>query len=260
MSPPPPDLLARRPPRAPRRPDADERLLRLHARSPSPRTREALVQRYMPIARDLASRHAFGAEPREDLLQVACLGLMDAIDRYDPDRRHSFSSFAYPTIRGALLRHLRDRCFMVRPTRTMLDLAPRVRAAQRSLAAEIGRPPTVADIADALDLDPEAVRQALDVRRLRSVESLSSPDGEVAVLASKGVEETGYERAETRTVLQPLLETLSDRERRIVTMRFIEDRTQTDIADAIGISQMHVSRLLARALERMSAIALSHAA
>src|SRR3954451_19797276 len=93
-SPPPPELLARR---TPRRPDAEERLLRLHARSPSPQTREALVRRYMPLARDLASRHAFGVELWDDLLQVACLGLVHAIDRYDPDRRYSFSSFAYPT-------------------------------------------------------------------------------------------------------------------------------------------------------------------
>jgi len=258
--PPPAHLSARRTAGAPRRPNADQRLLRAHARSPSPQTRDALVRRYMPIARELASRYAFGAEPWDDLFQVACLGLVHAIDRYDPGRRTAFSSFAYPTIQGELLRHLRDRCFMVRPTRTMLDLAPRVQAAQRSLAAEIGRPPTVADVADALDVEPEAVRQALHVRRLRSVESLSPPDGEISVLASEGVEETGYERVESRTVLQPLLETLSARERRIVTMRFIDDRTQREIADAIGISQMHVSRLLARALERMSAIALSHAA
>jgi RNA polymerase sigma-B factor len=259
-SPPAAHMSARRSARAPRRPDADQRLLRVHARSPSPETREALVRRYLPLARDVASRHAFGTEPWDDLFQVACLALVYAIDRYDPDRRASFSSFAYPTMRGEVLRHLRDRSFMVRPTRSMLDLAPRVRASQRSLAAENGRPPTVADVADALDVEPEAVRQALHVRRLRSVESLSPPDGEISVLASKGVEETGYEGAETRAALQPLLKTLSARDRRIVTLRFVEDRTQKEIADAIGISQMHVSRLLAGALERMRAAALPPAA
>jgi len=257
---PPADLPADRSGRAPRRADSDQRLLRLHGRSPSPQTREALVRRYMPMARELASRYAFGAEPWDDLFQVACLALVLAIDRYDPDRRVSFSSFAYPTIKGELLRHLRDRSFMVRPTRAMLDLAPRVQAAQRSLAAENGRRPTVADVADALEVDPGAVREALHVRRLRSVESLSPREGEIPVLASEGVDEIGYERAETRAVLQPLLATLRPRDRRIVALRFIEERTQQEIADAVGISQMHVSRLLAAALERMNAAALLDAA
>jgi len=259
-SPPSAGPLAWRSARGPRRPDADQRLLRIHARSPSPQTREALVRRYMPMARELASRYALGIELWDDLLQVACLGLVYAIDRYDPNRRASFSSFAYPTIQGELLRHLRDRCFTVRPTRTMLDLAPRVHAAQRALAAENGRPPTVVDIAAALDVAPEAVRQALDVRRLRSVESLSPPDGERSALASEGADDPGYERAELRAVLQPLLESLSPRDRRIVALRFIEDRTQQQIADAVGVSQMHVSRRLAAALERMGAAALPPAA
>ena len=142
----------------------------------------------------------------------------------------------------------------------MVDLAPRVEAAQRSLAAATGRPPTLADIADALGVDPDAVRQALHVRRLRSVESLSPQDGEISVLASEGVKEAGFERAETRAVLRPLLRTLSPRDRRVVALRFIEDRTQQEIAEALGISQMHVSRLLARALERMSAAAARVAA
>src|SRR4051812_37463912 len=257
--PPPAHLSARRTAGAPRRPNADQRLLRAHARSPSPQTRDALVRRYMPIARELASRYAFGAEPWDDLFQVACLGLVHAIDRYDPGRRTAFSSFAYPTIQGELLRHLRDRCFIVRPARKMLDLAPRVHATQR-LLADGGRQPTIAEVAQALDVEPEAVRQALQVRRLRSVESLSPRDGEISVLGSEGVEETGYERAETRAVLLPLLKTLSARDRRIVTLRFVEDRTQQEIAEAIGISQMHVSRLLARAVERMRKVAASQAA
>jgi RNA polymerase sigma-B factor len=254
------DLTARRSARVPRRPDADQRLLRLHAQSPSQHSREALARRYLPIARAIASRYALGTELWDDLFQVACIGLVHAIDRYDPGRRASFSSFAYPTIQGELLRHLRDRCFMVRPTRAMLDLAPRVEAARRKLAAENGRPPTVVDVANALDVRPEAVRQALQVRHLRSVEPLSSPDDEISVLASHGAEEPGYERAEARAVLQPLLQTLSPRDRRVIALRFIEDRTQQEIADAIGISQMHVSRLLARALERMGAAALPPAA
>ena len=255
--PPPAHLPARRSTRTPRRPDADQRLLRVHARSPSPQTREALARRYLPMAHAIASRYAFGTELWDDLFQVACIGLVHAIDRYDPNRRASFSSFAYPTIQGELLRHLRDRCFMVRPTRAMLDLAPRVQAARRKLAAENRRAPTDADVAHALGVGTDAVRQALQVRHLRSVEPLSSPDGEIA---SHGAEEPGYERAETRAALQSLLKTLSPRDRRIVALRFIEDRTQKEIADAVGISQMHVSRLLTRALERMSAAALPPAA
>jgi len=255
--PPPAHLPARRSSRTQRRPDADQRLLRVHARSPSPQTRETLTRRYLPMAHAIASRYAFGTELWDDLFQVACIGLVHAIDRYDPDRRASFSSFAYPTIQGELLRHLRDRCFMVRPTRGMLDLAPRVQAARRRLAAENGRAPTDAEVGDALGVGPEAVRQALQVHHLRSVEPLSPPDGEIS---SHGAEESGYERAEARAVLQSLLRTLSPRDRRIVALRFIEDRTQQEIADAVGISQMHVSRLLTRALERMGAAALPRAA
>jgi len=254
--PPPAHPPARRSARTARRTDADQRLLRVHARSPSPQTREALARRYLPMAHAIASRYAFGTELWDDLFQVACIGLVHAIDRYDPDRRASFSSFAYPTIRGELLRHLRDRCFVVRPTRAMVDLAPRVQAARQRLAAENGRAPTDAEVADALGVGPEAVRRALQVRHLRSVEPLS-PDGEVS---THGAEDSGYERAEARAVLHSLLKTLSPRDRRIIAMRFIEDRTQQEIAQAVGISQMHVSRLLTRALERMGAAALPPAA
>jgi RNA polymerase sigma-B factor len=251
------ELLARQATRHRRSREADQRLLRRHARAPSGRTRDALVHRWLPLARAVAREHAGPREPLDDLLQVASLALMRAIDRYDPERGASFASFAVPTIRGEILRHFRDRCWTVRPTRTLLDLAPRVEATRVVLTARLGRAPDVADIAGALDLEPDAVGQTLRLPRLAAVESLDAledGDGERPRLAL-AVEDAGYARAEHRAMLEPLLRTLDARERRIVRLRFVEDRTQQEIADAEGISQMHVSRLLARAVERMSSFA-----
>jgi RNA polymerase sigma-B factor len=251
------DLLARRSARERSR-TTEDGLLRLHASSPSPQTRDALVRRYLGLARHIAGRLAAGPEPWEDLFQVACTALVLAIDRFDPGRGTSFSSFAVPTIQGEVKRHLRDRSWTVRPTRTMLDLAPRAEAARDSLTAELGRAPDVADVARALGVEPEKARQALLVRRLKAVAPLSRTDDEGAersVLDTDGVEEAGFERAESRATLAPLLRALSPREQRVVMLRFVEDRTQSEIAEAVGISQMHVSRLLARSLDRMAALA-----
>jgi RNA polymerase sigma-B factor len=256
-SPPPVDLLARRSARNRGRAGAEERLLRLHARSPSPETRRAIVHRYLNLARHVARRYAGGQEPWDDLLQVASVALIHAVDRYDPDRNASFASFAVPTIQGELRRHFRDRCWTVRPTRSMLELAPRAEAARESLATALGRTPSAVEVARELRLDTDRVRQALEVRRLTTLEPLSAPDDDPdpAVLAASAVEDDGYVRAETRATLEPLLRTLSAREQRIVRLRFVEDRTQREIAATIGVSQMHVSRLLATALERLSKLA-----
>jgi RNA polymerase sigma-B factor len=260
---PPVDLLARRSARERGRSGAEQALFRAHARSPSRQTREVLVRRYQRLVGHVVRRHTGTREPWEDLFQVGCLALLRAIDRYDPDRGISFASFAVPTIEGELRHHLRDRCWTVRPTRTMLDHAPKVEAASRSLTAELGRAPTVAEISRAVGNAPDAVRAALQVRRLATVDSLSEPavDGaEPAWRAATAAAEDAFALAESRATLQPLLRTLDARDRRILRMRFVEDRTQQDIADVVGVSQMHVSRLIARAIKRMSATALAEAA
>ena len=260
---PPVDLLARRSARDRGRRDAERALFRAHGRSPSRHTREAIVRRYLSLVGHVVRRHAGAHESWDDLFQVGCLALLRAIDRYDPDRGISFTSFAVPTIDGELRHHFRDRCWTVRPTRTMLDDAPKVEAARQSLAAELGRAPAVVEIARAVDRDPDAVRAALQVRRLATVESLSHPatDGaDPAWHIASAAAKDALARAESRATLQPLLRALGPRERRIVRMRFVEDRTQQDIADAVGVSQMHVSRLITRAIDRMSAAALPEAA
>jgi RNA polymerase sigma-B factor len=256
------ELLARRTVRERGRRDAEQALFRAHACGPSRRTRDALVRRYLPMARRLTARYVSAPEQWDDLFQVACMALVHAIDRYDPDRRTSFSSFAYPTIQGELLHELRDRRFMVRPPRSMVELARRIERAEGSLAAETGRVPPTAEVARALDVDAAAVQQARQVRRMQVVESLSRPeDGDdVPPRSWEGVEDPGYERAEGRATLQPLLRVLSARDRRVLRLRFVEDRTQQEIADMIGISQMHVSRILRRAIDRMSTAALPEAA
>jgi RNA polymerase sigma-B factor len=253
----PVDLLARRAARHRTRREIDARLFRLHARSPSPATREAIVVRYLGLAHHVARQYGGGHEPWDDLVQVASVALLHAIDRYDPDRGVSFSSFAVPTMSGEIKRHFRDRCWTVRPPRSLLEIAPRVERMQDSLTAVHGRPATVAEVARALELGEKAVGEAIHARTLATVESLSVPDDDedAPVPPAASVEDDGYARAEQRATLQPLLRALPSREREIVRLRFVEDRTQLEIADAIGLSQMHVSRLLRELVGRLSTLA-----
>jgi RNA polymerase sigma-B factor len=253
----PADLLARRSARHRARREIDDRLFRLYAQSPSPGTREAIVVRYLGLANHVARQYAGGREPWDDLLQVASVALLHAIDRYDPDRGVAFSSFAIPTITGELKRHFRDRCWTVRPPRALMEVAPRIARMQDSLTAVLGRAPTLAEVATAVALDQETVSRALEARTLTAVESLSGPESgeDGAMLSWPCAEDGGYARAEARATLKPLLRTLSSREREIVRLRYVEDRTQVEIAEAIGVSQMHVSRLLRIAVRRMSTMA-----
>jgi RNA polymerase sigma-B factor len=253
----PVDLLARRAARNRTRREIDEQLLRLHARSPSPATREAIVVRYLGLAHHVARQYGGGHEPWDDLVQVASMALLHAIDRYDPDRGVSFSSFAVPTMNGEIKRHFRDRCWVVRPPRSLLEIGPRVERTQASLSAALGRPATAADVARTLELDERIVREAIHARTLATVDSLSPPDDDedAPVPPAASVEDVGYARAVQRATLKPLLRRLPSREREIVRLRFVEDRTQIEIADAIGVSQMHVSRLLRQAVWRLSTMA-----
>jgi RNA polymerase sigma-B factor len=220
--------------------------------------RAALLERFMPLARSLAKRYRRSSEPIEDLLQIASLGLLKAIDRYDPERGRPFQSFAVPTILGEMRRYFRDAGWAVHVPRGAQERALKVRDAQQRIAGERGRAPTVGQIAEYLELDAEDVIDALQVIQAYETVSLdaprpgSGPDGAgVAYGESLGHDDERYELIELDATVQCALEHVPARERVVLRMRFVEDLTQTEIADRIGISQMQVSRLLRRSLQRL---------
>jgi len=224
--------------------------------------REALVRLYMPLARGLAKRYGRSSEPFEDLLQVASLGLLKALDRYDADRGNPFASFAVPTILGEMRRYFRDSGWAVHVPRGAQERALKVREAQQRLANRNGRAPTVNQLAEYLELDIEAVIDALQAVRAYDTLSLDTPrpsgDGEmIAYGDSLGEDDARYELVELDATLTSVLGQIPPRERLILHMRFVDDLTQTEIAQRTGISQMQVSRLLRRSLEQLRT--LTHA-
>ena len=236
---------------------ADEpSLLRRYAGDPTPAVQAELVERFMPLARRLASRYAGGAEPFDDLLQVASVGLVKAIDRYDPERGTTFSTFAVPTILGELKRHFRDRGWSIRVPRDIQERILKVEKALAELPAKLGRAATVEDVAERLGLPEEEVLEAMHASQGHHALSLDvSPaiDGEEpSPLRERiGDEELGYEAVEYGAAIEPALAEISERDRRILHLRFVEDLTQREIAAQVGISQMHVSRILRSTLERL---------
>jgi RNA polymerase sigma-B factor len=225
--------------------------------------RAALVERYLPLARSIARRYARGPEPLDDLVQVASVGLIKALDRFDPERGIAFSSYAVPTIAGELRRHFRDRTWAVRPPRDLLERALAVDKTSEELKNRLGRSPTVRQIGQALELEDEDVLEAMQALRAGKATSLSAPRGsdddgsERTVQDTIGVEEDGYARAEQRAVYQQLARTLTARERRVVELRFGEDMTQEEIGREVGVSQMQVSRILRQALAKLEGEARS---
>lgn len=221
------------------------------------RAREELVERYLPLARRLARRYQRSEEPLEDLTQVASLGLLKAVDRYDAERETAFSSFAVPTILGELRRHFRDRTWSVRVPRELQELALRVDKTVSALSSEHGRAPTVGEIAAAMECSEEQVLEALQAAGAYRAGSLDAPrtaTGEEAgesVGDAIGVQEGGFERAEERATLGPMFAHITERERTVLTLRFAEDLTQAEIGERIGVSQMQVSRLIRQALARL---------
>lgn len=236
------------------------RLLAQRVRKGDPRAREALIAEHLPLARALARRYRRGAESLDDLVQVASLGLIKAVDRFDPDRGHSFSTFAQPTIVGELLRHFRDTGWGVHVARGTQEMALKVRTAVERIEAETGTSPTPRQIAERTGADLESVIDALGALANRTALSLATPAGhddgagDATVADSLGDVDHGYVRAEARAILTPAIRCLPAREQRILRMRFVEDRTQTEIAAAVGVSQMQISRLLRQSLERLAQI------
>jgi RNA polymerase sigma-B factor len=225
-------------------------------------SREMLLERFMPLARKLARRYGRSSEPFEDLVQVATLGLLKALDRYDPDRGHAFQSFAIPTILGEMRRYFRDSGWSVHVPRSAQERALTVRDAQEQLLGDLGHSPSAMQLAEYLELELEDVLDAL--RALQGYEAVSfdapRPGGTEdapSYAESIGSEDERYELVELDATVGPALAELSSRDRRILHLRFIDDLTQMEIAERVGISQMQVSRLLRRSIDQLRAIALA---
>jgi len=220
-------------------------------------TREELVRRYLPFAKNLALRYRGASESFDDLLQVASLGLVNAIDRFDPSRGTPFTAFASPTILGELKRHFRDRVWTVRVPRGLHDRMAEVDKAISALTVDLQRSPSVGEIAAKLEVDPSEVLEVLEANHNRRPLSLDRPVGvdEEESPASEwvGDEDEGFELVEDKLALEGALPHLDERERLVLQLRFVEDMTQSQIAERIGHSQMHVSRILRRTLERIRA-------
>jgi RNA polymerase sigma-B factor len=242
-----------------RAPRTDAQLLASYAGSRDPQLREALVERFLPLARSIAKRYRKAEEPFDDLLQVASLGLLKAVDRFDPARGIAFSSFAVPTIVGELRRHFRDRCWSVRPPRELQERALEVDKYRTELTSRLGRAPSVRELGRALELDDEQVLEALQARRGRSAISLQTPQGDASDAMTLGdtigSEDPDIERAEQRAALDDLLKTVPSRAREMVRLRFEEDLTQAEIGAIFGVSQMQVSRILRQTIEQLRKVA-----
>jgi len=240
-----------------RRAREDARLFERYRRTGKQDAREELVRRFLPLAKRVAARYRNGHD-YDDLVQVASLALMKAIDRYDPDRGLAFSSYAVPTIVGELKRYFRDHTWAVRVPRDLQEHALKVQRASADLTSSLGRSPTAAEIAETLDSTVERVLEALQTRSAHSPDSLDAPadldDDDRPAVTAAGVE-TGYELAEASATLEPLLAQLPLREQQIIRLRFEHDLTQTEIGARLGLSQMHVSRILRKAIAELQRLA-----
>jgi RNA polymerase sigma-B factor len=235
----------------------EERLLfTRYARERTPELRAALIERYLPLARQLARRYQRPDEPLDDLVQVASLGLVKAVDRFDPEREVAFSSYAVPTILGEIKRHFRDRTWSVRVPRDLQEMALRVERTVDQLTRELHRQPSVTELAERVDAGEEQVLEALEASGAYRAMSLETPRGSEAegtetLADSVGGEEDGYMRAEDRATIAQLMRSITPREREVLRLRFEEDLTQAEIGELIGVSQMQVSRIIRQAVSRL---------
>jgi RNA polymerase sigma-B factor len=218
--------------------------------------RDELVERFLPLARDLALRYTYTDEPLDDLVQVASLGLVKAIDRFDPDRGSKFTSYAAPTILGELKRHFRDKGWALRVPRDLQERALAVGRVTEELSKQLGRSPKPRDVAQALGCRVEEVLEAREAAASYEAASLDAPtvrdDDDAASLVDRlGGEDPAYELVEDRDVIASSWQALPEMERKVLVLRFMSDLTQREIGGRLGYSQMHVSRLLRRALRRL---------
>ena len=232
-------------------------LLRAYREKGDVAARDRLIESFIPVVRSIAYRYAGRGEQLDDLEQVASVGLIKAIERFDLDRDVELMTYVFPTVVGELKRHFRDRGWSVTVPRRLKELHYRLSRLIEELTATLGRSPTIPELAEEAGVDEEEVVEALEVGRAYASRSLTrqldSEEGAGAELIDLiDDEERGYEAAENRELLASGLKALDDRERRIVQLRFVDGLTQSQIAVEIGISQMHVSRLIRRALEKLS--------
>jgi RNA polymerase sigma-B factor len=235
----------------------EEELLRRYAQTKDPRLRSEILERYIGFARAMAHRYEGRGEPTADLVQVASLGLINAIDRFDPERGRPFLAFATPTVLGELRRHFRDKVWTLRLPRSLQERTIQVDEAATKLGEELGRAPTADEIASALGVEREDVLDALQAASSRRVRSLDAPsgvflEGEQETLGERlGQVDAGFEHVEDWGTVLQLLPELSDFERTALSLRLVDDLTQSEIGKRLGCSQMQVSRILRRSLERL---------
>jgi RNA polymerase sigma-B factor len=236
---------------------SDKALLRRYHEQGDLAAREQLIEQYMSLVRSLARRYSYRGEQLEDLVQIGAIGLIKAIDRFDVNRGVELTTYATPNIIGEIKRHFRDRGWAVRVPRGLQELNIQLSRLIEQLTVQHGRSPTIPELAKAAGVTDEEVLEALESGRAYSSLSLSAgsggsgDDGELDPLESLGTEEHQYEVSEDRAVLAPGFRVLDARERRILHLRFFEGLTQSQIAQQVGISQMHVSRLIRRSLEKI---------
>ena len=239
------------------RPTEDRALFERYAARRTAAGREAIIDRFLPLARHLALRYArTSTEPVDDLFQVAALGLVKAVDHYDVDRGVAFSSYAVPTMTGEIKRYFRDRTWSIHVPRDLQDLTLAVQSQRSDLERSLERAPTVAEIAQTLDVSDEDVLEALEAARAQRADSLDAPadgnrDEGSTVLELIGAADPGIERAETRASIEALMSVLPQRSRLMLRLRFDHDMTQSEIGDVVGVSQMQVSRILRESIDRM---------
>src|SRR3954454_22566529 len=234
----------------------DKALLRRYHEHGDLQAREQLIEQYMSLVRSLARRYSYRGEQLEDLIQIGAIGLIKAIDRLDLDRGVELTTYATPNIIGEIKRHFRDKGWSVRVPRGLQELNVQLSRLVEQLTVQLGRSPTITELAKAAGVEEEEVLEALGFGRAFSSPPPSSGSGgdgeeDLDPLESIGTEEHQYEVSEDRAVLAPGFKALDERERKILQLRFFEGLTQSQIAQQVGISQMHVSRLIRRSLEKI---------
>ncbi len=228
-------------------------LLRVYRRTGDPDARERLVELYLPLVRSLARRYAHCGESLDDLVQVGSIGLIEAIDRFDPERGSDLVSYAIPTITGEIKRHLRDRSTVVRMPRRLVELALELRSVRELMAARQRRPPTVSELAQEMGVCEADVVKAIETERARIPMWLSTAGGESVELDSAIAVDDAFDISEERLLLAAGFRTLAARERKILHLSFFGGLSQVEIAREVGLSQIQVSRLIRDSLERMRA-------
>jgi len=234
----------------------DKILLRRYHEDGDLQAREQLIEQYMSLVRSLARRYSYRGEQLEDLVQIGAIGLIKAIDRFDLDRGVELTTYATPNIIGEIKRHFRDKGWSVRVPRGLQELNVQLSRLVEQLTVQLSRSPTIPELAKAAGVEEEEVLEALESGRAYTSLSLSvggggGDDDDLDPLESLGTEEHQYEVSEDRAVLAPGFKALDERERKILQLRFFEGLTQSQIAQQVGISQMHVSRLIRRSLEKI---------